>query len=867
MAAETELERMVIRLIGDAQHYQKTLTDAQSATATATKNINKELEAAMRRGSQVTDSVATASERYAAKIRELKGLLDQGAISQQTYTRAISAAHLQLQNAGAGAKKVSDAVRDHSQQLVTSTELLKGYVAQVVALAGVTSSISVIFGGIQLAADAEQNEIAFGTMLQSVEKGKQMVKDLQTFAAATPMETGQLQRATKTLLQFGIEGEKIIPTLRMIGDVTGGQADNFSRMTLAFGQMAATGRLMGEELNQMREAGFNPLMELSKMTKKSMGELRQEMEAGKISVDMVIGAFKSATGPGGNFAGLMEKQSKSLSGLFSTLGDDVNSARRTFGNMVIETLKLKDAIQALSRAAQGVDEFFKGIPSWMQKVIAVVTLLALAFGALAIAINPIILAFGFVASGAMKIVAAITAVKAFMLGLGGVAVAVAATWVVAIGGMVAGLVLLVKWIVETLAGFKELEKARAATAREAAFTQNQITKGGMIGMARVEAALPGRTASPEGAKAFDQVLLEESAKAERLVQIHHEALVAIRETGDEEGIKHQAENLAIATREAQKFRDVAAEIAKMGMTQRAADELKKFTKDMEIAIRTFGVADKAAALLKIQIEHGLTPAQTRNQEGLLAMMADLKKMTDAKKEAEEATRKLADAVGDMSDDLEFENEVLRMEIEGTKLSAAAKKLLRMEREGLDEASAGHLRGLIEENEALEKHKKLLEEGQKVTERVLGKDPTRRLNKEVEKLEELFNAGAIDEEVFTLGLQQAQEELDKTGKAADKLTEKFDAAASGSAEAASRIAAFFERNSVDSRNSRKVKEQLTRPGGERRPPGAEVDFGGGGDWGNGGAEAKGRVEELLQQIRDLLAKDDGEAVVLKPVELF
>ena len=83
--------------------------------------------------------------------------------------------------------------------------------------------------------------------------------------------------------------------------------------------MTASGRLMGQDLLQMINAGFNPLSEISRKTGKSIGVLKEEMEKGKISAEMVTQAFYSATQAGGQFHGMTEKMGQTAAGKWSTL--------------------------------------------------------------------------------------------------------------------------------------------------------------------------------------------------------------------------------------------------------------------------------------------------------------------------------------------------------------------------------------------------------------------------------------------------------------------------------------------------------------------------------------------------------------------
>ncbi len=167
--------------------------------------------------------------------------------------------------------------------------------------------------------EIEALEISFETLLGNKDKAKEFFVEIKDFAVNTPMQLGDLAKGAQTLLGFNIEAEKVMPILRQIGDISMGSSDKFNSLVLAFSQMSSTGKLMGQDLLQMINAGFNPLVEMSKTTGKSISELKDDMSAGAISADMVAEAFAHAAGKGGMFNGMLEKQSKGLQGAISNL--------------------------------------------------------------------------------------------------------------------------------------------------------------------------------------------------------------------------------------------------------------------------------------------------------------------------------------------------------------------------------------------------------------------------------------------------------------------------------------------------------------------------------------------------------------------
>ena len=192
---------------------------------------------------------------------------------------------------------------------------------------------------LKASSDFEQANVQFGVMLGSAEKASKLVNELQNMANVTPFETQDLLDASKTLLNFGTNLEEILPDLQMLGDISGGNRERMRSMTLAFSQMSSAGRLMGQDLLQMINAGFNPLQVISEKTGKSMAELKDEMGEGKISVEMVKQAFKDATSEGGRFYGMMDKQSETLEGRFSTLNDAYTLMIRSISDGALPVIK------------------------------------------------------------------------------------------------------------------------------------------------------------------------------------------------------------------------------------------------------------------------------------------------------------------------------------------------------------------------------------------------------------------------------------------------------------------------------------------------------------------------------------------------
>lgn len=222
---------------------------------------------------------------------------------------------------------------------------------------GITAAFAGVKSMVQMGAALEQQKISFEVMLGSAEKAKNMLGSLNQFANVTPYENAGLIENAKLLLNFGTSAEKIIPTLKMIGDVAMGDQGKMNGLSLAFAQMSSVGKLQGQDLLQMINAGFNPLQELTKMTGKSMAQLREAMEKGKISAGIVEQAFQHATSKGGMFFGMMDKMSQSSSGKFSTLVGTLKSAGAALGEKLLPLINkfLEKGIAVTNWISENID--------------------------------------------------------------------------------------------------------------------------------------------------------------------------------------------------------------------------------------------------------------------------------------------------------------------------------------------------------------------------------------------------------------------------------------------------------------------------------------------------------------------------------
>lgn len=215
----------------------------------------------------------------------------------------------------------------------------------------------------KIGAEAEQTSVAFTTLVGSETKAKGMLDEIAKFAAASPFGKLDLTENAKTMLNFGVETGRVLPLLKQLGDISGGNKDRLQSLSLVLGQVSAAGRLQGQDNLQFINAGFNPLQELAKMTGKSYAELQDKMSKGQITFENVTQAIRHATGAGGKFFGMMDKQSQTAAGKFATVKDIViQQAVDIYGKLQPLISKILDLlIKIVPVISSGIMKIINGI--------------------------------------------------------------------------------------------------------------------------------------------------------------------------------------------------------------------------------------------------------------------------------------------------------------------------------------------------------------------------------------------------------------------------------------------------------------------------------------------------------------------------
>lgn len=211
--------------------------------------------------------------------------------------------------------------------------------------------------GMEYNSAMEQYTTSFKTMLGgSEEMAVSLVGKLEDLAAKTPLAMEDIAKAAQTLLQFGAaDYDNVVDTIRMIGDAALGDAQRLQSLTLAFSQVSSTGKLTGQDLLQMINAGFNPLAIIAEKTGRSIGELKEQMSAASKGKDWAA-EMEKALRKAEQAAQDVEAAQVKYNAAVEKYGADSDKAQLAAINLEKAQLKLKNANEDAAHAAQKLSE-------------------------------------------------------------------------------------------------------------------------------------------------------------------------------------------------------------------------------------------------------------------------------------------------------------------------------------------------------------------------------------------------------------------------------------------------------------------------------------------------------------------------------
>ena len=192
--------------------------------------------------------------------------------------------------------------------------------------------------------------------------------NMSQYAAKTGYDKAELIESQKLMMSFGMSSGFAFDKLKQIGDIAMGDSNRMSSLAQAFSNATATGKLMGDDLANMKEAGFNPLQVISDKTGESMDSLTEKMSQGKISSEMLSQALQWATQEGGQFYKGAEIASNTLEGRVNKMYNSLSEMAVNIFSAISPILNplVSFATQVIDTVGSGIvwliDKFKEGNP-------------------------------------------------------------------------------------------------------------------------------------------------------------------------------------------------------------------------------------------------------------------------------------------------------------------------------------------------------------------------------------------------------------------------------------------------------------------------------------------------------------------------
>lgn len=317
----------------------------------------------------------TATEEQKARMSKLEKEIDKARTrAAQLKTEQIDL-KTELKETTSELKKQKAGVSGVSDEMKKMKTLITGFIAAY----GGKKLWELLIGSND---EMEQYTTSLKVMLGSTEKASAMIEKMRDFAAKTPLTLENVISGGSLLMSYGVDESNLINTMTKLGDLARGNAEKMDRITLAYGQMLAKGKVTGEELMQMTEAGVPLQTALAESIGVTGEEFSKMVSAGKVGIDDLNKAITGLTTGNGKFAGMMEKQSQTMRGMLSTLLDNLSEFMRKMGEGAFGEVKsaLQEASDLLAeweedgtldRWAQGVGVLLKNLVAFLKQAISV----------------------------------------------------------------------------------------------------------------------------------------------------------------------------------------------------------------------------------------------------------------------------------------------------------------------------------------------------------------------------------------------------------------------------------------------------------------------------------------------------------------
>lgn len=283
-------------ILNDEKRRYENLTGLGKQARTELQNMQAEYVRYSGSSNATTDNVKVMTDAFAGMIEEMK----------------------KVPSVGEGATSLFNRLGGDAKQLAMSLVGGLGFEQLAEHIFNVRSQF-------------QQLEISFTTMLGSEQRAGALMNQLVQTAAKTPFDMSSITNGAKQLLAYGTAANEVNDILVHLGDISAGLSVPLNDLVYLYGTTMSQGRMYTMDLRQFMGRGIPMAEELGKIMGKTTQEVQQAVTDGKVGADLVKKAIINMTEEGGKFGGLMEKQSTTLQGKWSNIGDSVDQMFNELG--------------------------------------------------------------------------------------------------------------------------------------------------------------------------------------------------------------------------------------------------------------------------------------------------------------------------------------------------------------------------------------------------------------------------------------------------------------------------------------------------------------------------------------------------------
>lgn len=251
-------------------------------------------------------------------------------------------------------KRSAAASGNLSKAYKTQETYVSHLIKRLAVYAGYHSIVNFLNNVRSVTAEFELQRVSLGAIIQDQERANELFSEIKSFALSSPLTILDLTTYTKQVAAYGIETDKLFETTKRLADISVGLGVDMSRATLFYGQVFATGYLRASELRQATEMGLPLVDKLAKKLEElngkeySAADVMDLISKRAISFELVEQVFKDMTSAGGEFYNMQVKQSQTLFGLWSKLGDAASMMYEEIGNSPSVNAAMKEAIELIT---------------------------------------------------------------------------------------------------------------------------------------------------------------------------------------------------------------------------------------------------------------------------------------------------------------------------------------------------------------------------------------------------------------------------------------------------------------------------------------------------------------------------------------